>query len=464
MSTESKTQQLQDWTQHYTETNGRPPRMYFSTFGCQMSFNDAELIAGLLDRVGFVKHDLPEESDIVILNTCSVRESAENRVLGHLGRLKFIKEQHPDLIIALGGCMVQRPEIVAKVQKSYRHIDILFGTHQIDQFPELLWQILQHKGKVIDTRETNAIPTEGLPKLRSQKFSTTVSITYGCNNFCTYCIVPYVRGRERSRKPDDILTEIRALVADGVQEITLLGQNVNSYGKDVGSNMDFADLLEQVNLIPGLKRIRFMSSHPRDVNPKLIRIFQESQQVCPQFHLPMQSGSSRILKAMNRGYTKERYLEIAQHIKAAVPHVSFTTDIIVGFPGETDEDFEDTLDVVRKVRFDSAYTFIYSQRSGTPAAEMENQVPYSIKQARIQRLMEVQAEISLQINQGYESQNLEVLVEGPSKQDPTMFTGRTGGNKLVHFPATASEIGKIIKVRINKASSWHLEGISIQNL
>ena len=463
MSTGFTTQRLQDWTQHYTEVNGRPPRMCFSTFGCQMSFNDAELIAGLLDRVGFVKHDSPEESDLVILNTCSVRESAENRVLGHLGRLKFIKEQHPDLLIALGGCMVQRPEIVAKVQKSYRHIDILFGTHQIDHFPELLWQALQHKGKVISIEETNGIPTEGLPKLRSHPYSAMVSITYGCNNFCTYCIVPYVRGRERSRKPDDILAEIRELVADGVQEVTLLGQNVNSYGKDAGSSMDFADLLEQVDLIPGIRRIRFMSSHPRDVNPKLIKVFQEAKHVCPQFHLPMQSGSSRILKAMNRGYSKERYLEIAQQIKAAVPHVAFTTDIIVGFPGETDEDFNDTLDVVQKVRFDSAYTFIYSQRSGTPAAEMENQVPYAMKQARIQKLMDVQAEISLQINLEYEGQDLEVLVEGPSKQDATMFTGRTGGNKLVHFPATVSEIGRIIKVHIVKASSWHLEGIPITN-
>jgi tRNA-2-methylthio-N6-dimethylallyladenosine synthase len=458
MPTENTLQQLQDWSQHYTEIQGRPPRMFFATFGCQMSFNDAELIAGLLDRAGFVKHDLPEESDLVILNTCSVRESAENRVLGHLGKLKFIKEQHPNLIIALGGCMVQRPEIVAKVQKSYRHVDILFGTHQMDAFPELLWQVLQHKGKAVDIRETNAIPEEGLPKIRGQKHLATVSITYGCNNFCTYCIVPHVRGRERSRNPEDIIAEIRDLVVDGVKEVTLLGQNVNSYGKGLEPNIDFADLLKQVNLVEGIARIRFMSSHPRDVTARLIQVFKESIKVCPQFHLPLQSGSSRILHAMNRGYTKERYLEIAQQIRLAVPKVAFTTDIIVGFPGETDEDFEDTLDVIRKVRFDSAYTFIYSQRSGTPAADMDNQIPYAIKQARIQRLMEIQADISLEINQECEGRDLEVLVEGPSKQDPLMNSGRSEGNKLVHFPAENTSIGELVTVRIEKASSWHLEG------
>jgi len=263
MPTEITFQQLQDWSRQFIKIQGRPPRMFFSTFGCQMSFNDAELISGLLDRVGFVKHDLPEESDLVILNTCSVRESAENRVLGHLGKLKSIKEQHPNLIIALGGCMVQRPEIVAKIQKSYRHIDILFGTHQMDAFPELLWQVLQHKGKAVDIRETNAIPEEGLPKIRGQKHIATVSITYGCNNFCTFCIVPYVRGRERSRDPKDIIAEIRDLVADGVKEVTLLGQNVNSYGKGLEPQIDFAELLKQVNLIEGIFRIRFMSSHPR---------------------------------------------------------------------------------------------------------------------------------------------------------------------------------------------------------
>ena len=462
MPTLNTLQLLQDWSQQYAEANGHPPRMSFSTFGCQMSFNDAELIAGLLDRAGFVKHDVPEESDVVILNTCSVRESAENRVLGHLGRLKFIKEQHPNLIIALGGCMVQRPEIVAKIQKSYRHIDILFGTHQMDAFPELLWQVLQHKGRVVDIRETNAIPEEGLPKIRGQKHVATVSITYGCNNFCTYCIVPHVRGRERSRKPEDILSEIRELVKDGVKEVTLLGQNVNSYGKGLEPETDFADLLERVNSMEGLDRIRFMSSHPRDVSSKLIRVFKESAKVCPQFHLPLQSGSSRILKAMNRGYTKERYLEIAKQIRAAVPDVAFTTDIIVGFPGETDEDFQDTLEVIREVRFDSAYTFIYSQRSGTPAATMENQIPYAVKQNRIQQLMDLQAEISLEINQRFEGQDLLILVEGPSKQDPHMLSGRSEGYKLVHFPAEDTQIGELVTVHIEKASSWHLEGKKVR--
>jgi tRNA-2-methylthio-N6-dimethylallyladenosine synthase len=458
MSYENIKEELLNWSLKFKEKQGHAPHMCFLTFGCQMSFHDAELIAGLLWELGFVKIDQPEQADIIVMNTCSVRESAENRVLGQLGRLKHLKENNPDMIIAFGGCMAQRPEIVEKIEKSYRQVDLLFGTHKIDDFLRLLHNVLFSQSRSKDLEETNALPKEGLPRLRVQKHSAMVSITYGCNNFCTYCIVPYVRGRERSRRPEDIISEIEFLVADGVKEVTLLGQNVNSYGKGLEPQVDFADLLVEVAEITDLKRIRFMTSHPRDVSDKLISAFAQYDNICKHFHLPLQAGSNRILKAMNRGYSKEKYLQLAQKIKEDVPQVSFTTDIIVGFPSETEEEFQETLDLVEKIGFDSAYTFIYSKRGGTPAAQMEGQVPYQIKQQRIQRLMDLQAEISLQKNLKLEGETLQVLVEGPSKNDANMYTGRSDGYKLVHFPSQEDKTGEIISVKIEKASPWHLTG------
>lgn len=458
MSKEAVKNKLQNWSLNYVQEKGHPPKMCFLTFGCQMSFNDAELIAGLLDEVGFVKEEEAEKADIVILNTCSVRESAENRVMGQLGRLKHFKEQNPEMIIAFGGCMAQRPQIIEKIEKSYRQVDILFGTHKIDDFLPMVWQALEYKVKIKEVAETNELPLEGLPKLRPLKHEAMVSITYGCNNFCTYCIVPYVRGRERSRNQKDILTEIKALVADGVKEVTLLGQNVNSYGKGLEPQTNFANLLEEAAHIEGLKRIRFMTSHPRDVSDSLIEVFARYDNICKHFHLPIQSGSNTILKAMNRGYTKEQYLELAQKIKRSVPDVAFTTDIIVGFPGEREEDFLQTLDIVEKIGFDSAYTFIYSRRSNTPAAEMAEQIPYKIKQERIKRLMDLQGDIGAKINLSLEGRVLEVLVEGKSKTDENMYTGRSDGYKLVHFPAAQDLTGRIVKVLIEKGSSWHLKG------
>ncbi|HZW49677.1 MAG TPA: tRNA (N6-isopentenyl adenosine(37)-C2)-methylthiotransferase MiaB [Bacillota bacterium] len=458
MTHEEAIQHLQDWSQAFTGKNQHPPAICFLTFGCQMNFNDAELIAGLMNQVGFRKIDHVEEADFIVINTCAVRESAENRVYGQLGRLKILKESKPELLIAIGGCMVQQPQVAEKIQKSYRQVDLVFGTHTIDQFAELLWQTMQQRKMVCDITEDNLIPTEGLPRLRSQNLICSVSITYGCNNFCSYCIVPYVRGRERSRESQHIIDEIKQLVADGCKEVTLLGQNVNSYGKGLQPAVDFADLLARVDGIEGLQRIRFMTSHPRDITEKLVDTIADSRRVCHQLHLPMQSGSSPILRAMNRGYSKEYYLGLVQLVRVKIPDIVFSTDIIVGFPGETEADFENTLDIVRQVRFDSAYTFIYSQRSGTPAAAMPDQIPYAIKQQRIMRLMEIQADISNQINQQQLGQIVEVLVEGPSKHDASMFTGRTRGNKLVHFAAEPNQIGQLLSVKIEAASSFHISG------
>ncbi len=458
MTHEEAIQQLQDWSLQFTGRQQRPPMVYFLTFGCQMNFNDAELIAGVMNQVGFSKTDLVEQADLIVINTCGVRESAENRVFGQLGRLKVLKESNPKLLIAIGGCMVQQPQVAEKIKKSYRQVDLVFGTHTIDQFAELLCQTMQQRRMVCDIREDNLLPAEGLPRLRSQNLICSVSITYGCNNFCSYCIVPYVRGRERSREPQHIIAEIQQLVTAGCKEVMLLGQNVNSYGKGLQPAVDFADLLAQVDQIAGLERIRFMTSHPRDVSLKLLQTIAAARHVCHQLHLPMQSGSSRILQAMNRGYSKEHYLDLVQQIRETIPDVVFSTDIIVGFPGETDEDFADTLDVVRQVRFDSAYTFIYSRRSGTPAAELPEQIPYAEKQKRIEGLMNLQADISKEINQEQLGKIVTVLVEGPSKQDAKMFTGRTAGNKLVHFAARQEQIGQLLPVKIEAASSFHLSG------
>ena len=437
---------------------GRPVYYTVVTFGCQMNARDSEKLEGILEAVGYQKTEQEERADFVIYNTCTVRENANQRVYGRLGYLGKQKKKHPHMMIALCGCMMQESHVVEKLKKSYRFVDLIFGTHNIFRFAELLCQAMDSDRMVVDIwKDTDQI-VEDLPVDRKYSFKSGVNIMFGCNNFCSYCIVPYVRGRERSRNPEDILKECRTLAADGVTEVMLLGQNVNSYGKNLNPPVTFASLLSQVEQIPGIKRIRFMTSHPKDLSDELIQVMSQSQKICSHLHLPLQSGSSRILKKMNRRYTKEQYLELVDRIRAAVPDISLTTDIIVGFPGETEEDFQETLDVVRKVRYDSAFTFIYSKRSGTPAAIMEDQVPPEVVKDRFDRLLQLVQEISRQMSSRFTGTVQEVLTEEINGQDPALVTGRMSNNLLVHFPGDASMIGSYRKVRLDECKGFYYMG------
>ncbi|HIV12934.1 MAG TPA: tRNA (N6-isopentenyl adenosine(37)-C2)-methylthiotransferase MiaB [Candidatus Pullilachnospira stercoravium] len=437
---------------------GRPVYYTVVTFGCQMNARDSEKLEGILEAVGYQKTEQEERADFVIYNTCTVRENANQRVYGRLGYLGKQKKKHPHMMIALCGCMMQESHVVEKLKKSYRFVDLIFGTHNIFRFAELLCQAMNSDRMVVDIwKDTDQI-VEDLPVDRKYSFKSGVNIMFGCNNFCSYCIVPYVRGRERSRNPEDILKECRTLAADGVTEVMLLGQNVNSYGKNLNPPVTFASLLSQVEQIPGIKRIRFMTSHPKDLSDELIQVMSQSQKICSHLHLPLQSGSSRILKKMNRRYTKEQYLELVDRIRAAVPDISLTTDIIVGFPGETEEDFQETLDVVRKVRYDSAFTFIYSKRSGTPAAIMEDQVPPEVVKDRFDRLLQLVQEISRQMSSRFTGTVQEVLTEEINGQDPSLVTGRMSNNLLVHFPGDASMIGSYRKVRLDECKGFYYMG------
>ena len=437
---------------------GRPVYYTVVTFGCQMNARDSEKLEGILEAVGYQKTEQEERADFVIYNTCTVRENANQRVYGRLGYLGKQKKKHPHMMIALCGCMMQESHVVEKLKKSYRFVDLIFGTHNIFRFAELLCQAMDSDRMVVDIwKDTDQI-VEDLPVDRKYSFKSGVNIMFGCNNFCSYCIVPYVRGRERSRNPEDILKECRTLAADGVTEVMLLGQNVNSYGKNLNPPVTFASLLSQVEQIPGIKRIRFMTSHPKDLSDELIQVMSQSQKICSHLHLPLQSGSSRILKKMNRRYTKEQYLELVDRIRAAVPDISLTTDIIVGFPGETEEDFQETLDVVRKVRYDSAFTFIYSKRSGTPAAIMEDQVPPEVVKDRFDRLLQLVQEISRQMSSRFTGTVQEVLTEEINGQDPSLVTGRMSNNLLVHFPGDASMIGSYRKVRLDECKGFYYMG------
>lgn len=437
---------------------GRPVYYTVVTFGCQMNARDSEKLEGILEAVGYQKTEQEERADFVIYNTCTVRENANQRVYGRLGYLGKQKKKHPHMMIALCGCMMQESHVVEKLKKSYRFVDLIFGTHNIFRFAELLCQAMNSDRMVVDIwKDTDQI-VEDLPVDRKYSFKSGVNIMFGCNNFCSYCIVPYVRGRERSRNPEDILKECRTLAADGVTEVMLLGQNVNSYGKNLNPPVTFASLLSQVEQIPGIKRIRFMTSHPKDLSDELIQVMSQSQKICSHLHLPLQSGSSRILKKMNRRYTKEQYLELVDRIRAAVPDISLTTDIIVGFPGETEEDFQETLDVVRKVRYDSAFTFIYSKRSGTPAAIMEDQVPPEVVKDRFDRLLQLVQEISRQMSSRFTGTVQEVLTEELNGQDPSLVTGRMSNNLLVHFPGDASMIGSYQKVRLDECKGFYYMG------
>ena len=440
-----------------SEELGRPLTACTVTFGCQMNARDSEKLAGVLERIGYVETE-DEKADFVIYNTCTVRENANLRVYGRLGYLHTLKKKNPHMMIALCGCMMQEPQVVEKLKKSYSFVNLIFGTHNIYKFAELVVSALLSDRMVIDIwKDTDKI-VEDLPTERKYPFKSGVNIMFGCNNFCSYCIVPYVRGRERSRNPRDIIREIERLVADGVVEVMLLGQNVNSYGKNLEEPMTFAQLLQEVEKIQGLKRIRFMTSHPKDLSDELIEVMKNSKKICRHIHLPLQSGSSRILKLMNRRYDKERYLELVRKIREAMPDISLTTDIIVGFPGETEEDFLETMDVVEKVRYDSAFTFIYSKRTGTPAAVMEDQVPEEVVKDRFDRLLKKVQEIGREMSSRDRGTVQEVLVEEQNNQDPHLVTGRLSNNLLVHFPGDTSLIGQLCQVELLECRGFYYMG------
>lgn len=436
---------------------GRKLTYYVKTFGCQMNARDSEKIVGILEEAGYVEAE-SEQADFVIYNTCTVRENANNKVYGRLGNLINMKKKNPFMRIALCGCMMQEPTVVEKIKTSYRQVNLIFGTHNIYKFAELLVHCLQNDKLLVDIWEDTDKIVEDLPIKRKYSFKSGVNIMFGCNNFCSYCIVPYVRGRERSREPKDIIRECEKLVADGVTEIMLLGQNVNSYGKNLEQPVTFAELLRSINEIKGLKRIRFMTSHPKDLSDDLIRAMAECENVCPHMHLPLQSGSDRLLELMNRHYTKQQYLDIVTKLRQAIPDIAITTDIIVGFPGETEEDFQETLDVVKQVEYDNAFTFIYSKRTGTPASRMDNQVPEDVIKDRFDRLLAIVQENAAKKANLLTGKVLPVLVEQINEQDDKLVSGRLANNSLVHFPGDASMIGNIYQVRLLECKGFYYLG------
>lgn len=448
---------VQEYVKAQSEKLGRPMTANITTFGCQMNARDSEKLSGILREAGYVETE-SEDADFVIYNTCTVRENANLRVYGRLGVLHGYKKKNPNMKIALCGCMMQEATVVEKLQKSYRFVDLIFGTHNIFKFAELLAMTLESDRMIIDIwKDTDQI-VEDLPNERKYAFKSGVNIMFGCNNFCSYCIVPYVRGRERSREAKDIVREIEALVKDGVVEVMLLGQNVNSYGKNLEQPMTFAELLREIEQIDGLERIRFMTSHPKDLSDDLIEVMANSKKICPHLHLPLQSGSSRILKAMNRRYDKEKYLALAKKIRERMPDIALTTDIIVGFPGETEEDFQETLDVVRQVRYDSAFTFIYSKRTGTPAAVMEDQIPEDVVKDRFDRLLKEVQTISKEMAERFTGNEETVLVEEKNSQMDGYVTGRLGNNHVVHFEGSEELIGKLIRVRLDECRGFYYMG------
>lgn len=436
---------------------GRPLTFCVTTFGCQMNAKDSEKLAGVLLSCGYQEKE-DEEADLVLYNTCTVRENADNKVYGRLGYLGSYKKKHPHMLIGLCGCMMQEEPVVEKIKQSYSFVDFIFGTHNIYKFAEILYKRLITQKRVIDVvKEADKI-VEELPSSRKYSFKSGVNIMFGCNNFCSYCIVPYVRGRERSRNPKDIIREIEKLSADGVKEIMLLGQNVNSYGKNLEEPMTFAELLREVNKVEGIQRIRFMTSHPKDLSDDLIQAMAECDKVCHHLHLPLQTGSSRLLKDMNRHYDKEQYLALVEKIKKAIPDISLTTDIIVGYPGETEEDFLDTLDVVEKVGYDSAYTFIYSKRSGTPAAKREDQIPEDVVHDRFDRLLKTVQTLGAKKAEQLTGQRLPVLVESLNDHEEGLVTGRLANNSVVHFAADPSVIGQIVDVTLKECKGFYYLG------
>lgn len=430
-------------------------KAFIGVYGCQMNISDAERMEGQLKTIGYERVEEMEDADLILLNTCCVRETAEDKVYGKIGEIKHIKRANPDLIFGITGCMAQKES--DGLIKRAPHIDFVLGTNKVHELTHVVQEIERERGHIVDTQLGETELPDDVPVARGGKFSAWVPIMYGCNNFCTYCIVPYVRGRERSRLPEDVVKEVREAVAQGYKEVTLLGQNVNSYGKD-HKQADFADLLKMVDEVPGIERVRFMTSHPKDLSDKVIATIRDGAHICEHIHLPVQYGSNKLLKAMNRVYTVESYKDLVRRIRQEIPDASLTTDLIVGFPGETDEDFAEMLAFLREIRYDSAYTFIYSKRSGTPAATMENQVDDKVKHQRLEQLMALQNEISLEINQGLQDKVLEVMVEGPSKNDAGIWNGRTRTNKIVLFAHGDEQEGDFINVKITQPQTWVLKG------
>lgn len=446
-----------EYVAQLAEKKGAPLTFHVTTFGCQMNARDSEKLVGILERIGYVEVE-DEKADFVIYNTCTVRENANNKVYGRLGYLNGYRKKNPYMMIGLCGCMMQEPTVIEKIKSSYSFVNLVFGTHNIYKFAELIVNALEAGRLTIDIwKDTDKI-VEDLPIERKFSFKSGVNIMFGCNNFCSYCIVPYVRGRERSREAKEIIREIEHLVADGVKEVMLLGQNVNSYGKNLETPMTFAELLREIEKIEGLERIRFMTSHPKDLSDELIAAMKDSKKICNHIHLPLQSGSSRILKIMNRHYDKEHYLELVRKIREAIPDIAITTDIIVGFPGETEEDFEETMDVVRRVEYDSAFTFIYSKRTGTPAASMEDQIPEEVVKERFDRLLNLVQDISAKKAGALTGKTLPVLVEEKNEQDATLVTGKLSNNSTVHFAGTEDMIGTIQNVRLNECKGFYYIG------
>lgn len=452
-------EQARKYVQTESEKLGRPLTASVITFGCQMNARDSEKLAGVLEAAGYEIHEDDEAADFLIYNTCTVRDNANQRVYGHLGVANGNKRRNSHMKVALCGCMMQEESVIEKLKTSYRFVDLIFGTHNLYKFPEYLTRVFENPGEMlIDIwKDTDQI-VETLPVERKYRFKSGINIMFGCNNFCSYCIVPYVRGREKSREPKDILREIERLVADGVVEIMLLGQNVNSYGKNLSEPITFAQLLEQVCEIEGLQRVRFMTSHPKDLSDELIKVMKRNPKVCRHLHLPLQSGSTRILTAMNRRYTKESYLALAQKIRKELPDMAITTDIIVGFPGETAADVEETIDVVKQVEFDNAFTFIYSKRTGTPAASMENQVPEEEVKRNFDRLLQVVQETARKRVSRYQGQVMDALVEEINEHDPHLVNGRLSNNTIVHFPGSAELIGQIVPVYLKEYRGFYYMG------
>lgn len=445
------------WVKDFEQKNGRLLQACVVNMGCQMNARDSEKLTGILRNAGYqITED--ERADFVILNTCTVRDNANQKVYGRLGELNGHKRRNPEMKIALCGCMMQEAAVIEKIKKSYSFVDLIFGTHNIFKFAELLWTLLASERMIIDIWQDTDKIVEALPVERKYPFKSGINIMFGCNNFCSYCIVPYVRGRERSREPEDIIREIQGLVSDGVVEIMLLGQNVNSYGKNLKNPISFAELLRRVEQIEGIKRIRFMTSHPKDLSDELIEVMKHSRKICRHLHLPLQSGSTQILEQMNRRYTREQYLELAEKIRREIPDIAITTDIIVGFPGETPKDLEETIDVVRRAKFDNAFTFIYSKRTGTPAAAMENQVPEAQVKAGFDRLLKVVQETAREQVSKHQGKVLDALIEGINENDDTMVTGRLSNNTIVHVPGDESLIGRIVSVSLDECHGFYYIG------
>lgn len=451
------------WVEDFKQKFGRTPTACVVNFGCQMNARDSEKLAGILKLSGYEGTE-DENADFVIYNTCTVRDNANQKVYGRLGVLNGYKKKNPAMKIALCGCMMQEASAIEKIKGSYDFVDLIFGTHNIYKFPELLWMALETPDMVIDIWEDTEKIVENLPVERKYAFKSGINIMFGCNNFCSYCIVPYVRGRERSRNPKDIIREVEKLAADGVVEIMLLGQNVNSYGKNLEEPVTFAKLLEELEKIEGIQRIRFMTSHPKDLSEELIQVMKHSKKICRHLHLPLQSGSTRILAAMNRRYTKEQYIDLANHIRQEIPDIAITTDIIVGFPGETKEDVEETIDVIRRVQFDNAFTFVYSKRTGTPAAAMENQVSEEEVKINFDKVLKTVQDTARERVSGYQGQIMEALVEEVNEHDSRLMTGRLSNNTLVHFPGDASLIGKIVKVSLDECHGFYYMGEMVDTM